>query len=41
MSKSTTYTKKVLDHFKNPRNVGTLEGKGVAVGRVGTLYAGI
>jgi FeS cluster assembly scaffold protein NifU len=40
MSKSTNYTKKVLDHFKNPRNVGTLEGDNVAVGRVGNPVCG-
>ena len=40
MPKSTQYTLKVLDHFKNPRNVGTLEGKGVAVGRVGNPVCG-
>jgi len=40
MSKSTNYTKKVLEHFKNPRNVGTLEGKNVAVGRVGNPVCG-
>jgi nitrogen fixation NifU-like protein len=40
MPKSTQYTLKLLDHFKNPRNVGTLEGKGVAVGRVGNPVCG-
>lgn len=38
--KSTQYSDKVLDHFKNPRNVGTLEGEGVAVGRVGNPVCG-
>jgi FeS cluster assembly scaffold protein NifU len=38
--KSTEYTEKVLDHFKNPRNVGTLEGPDVAVGRVGNPICG-
>ncbi len=38
--KSTNYTKKVLDHFRNPRNVGTLEGPDVAVGRVGNPVCG-
>ncbi len=33
--KSTKYSEKVLDHFRNPRNVGTLEGPDVAVGKVG------
>jgi len=40
LSKSTNYTEKVLDHFKNPRNVGTLEGDNVAVGRVGNPVCG-
>jgi FeS cluster assembly scaffold protein NifU len=40
MSKSTNYSKKVLEHFKNPRNVGTLEGDDVAVGRVGNPVCG-
>jgi FeS cluster assembly scaffold protein NifU len=38
--KSTQYSDKVLDHFKNPRNVGTLEGDDVAVGRVGNPVCG-
>jgi len=38
--KSTQYSEKVLDHFRNPRNVGTLEGEGVAVGRVGNPVCG-
>lgn len=38
--KSTQYSDKVLDHFKNPRNVGTLEGNDVAVGRVGNPVCG-
>jgi FeS cluster assembly scaffold protein NifU len=38
--KSTEYSDKVLDHFKNPRNVGTLEGEDVAVGRVGNPVCG-
>ena len=38
--KSTNYSKKVLDHFKNPRNVGTLDGDNVAVGRVGNPVCG-
>lgn len=38
--KSTQYSEKVLDHFRNPRNVGTLEGKDVAVGRVGNPVCG-
>ena len=38
--KSTEYTEKVLDHFKNPRNVGTLEGPDVASGRVGNPICG-
>ncbi|MBD3187027.1 iron-sulfur cluster assembly scaffold protein [Candidatus Bathyarchaeota archaeon] len=38
--KSTNYSKKVLDHFNNPRNVGTLEGDNVAVGRVGNPVCG-
>ena len=38
--KSTQYTDKTLDHFRNPRNVGTLEGPNVAVGRVGNPTCG-
>ena len=38
--KSTQYSEKVLDHFRNPRNVGTLEGEDVAVGRVGNPICG-
>jgi FeS cluster assembly scaffold protein NifU len=38
--KSTQYSDKVLDHFRNPRNVGTLEGDDVAIGRVGNPVCG-
>ncbi len=38
--KSTHYTEKTLEHFRNPRNVGTLEGENVAVGRVGNPTCG-
>ena len=38
--KSTTYSEKTLDHFRNPRNVGVLEGDDVAVGRVGNPVCG-
>lgn len=38
--KSTQYSEKVLDHFRNPRNVGILEGENVAVGRVGNPVCG-
>ena len=38
--KSTQYSDKVLDHFKEPRNVGTLEGEDVAVGRIGNPVCG-
>lgn len=38
--KSTQYTEKTLEHFRNPRNVGTLEGANVAVGRVGNPTCG-
>jgi len=38
--KSTHYTEKTLEHFRNPRNVGTLEGEDVAVGRVGNPVCG-
>ena len=38
--KSTTYSEKVMDHFRNPRNVGTLEGKHVAKGKVGNPVCG-
>src|SRR5665811_340888 len=38
--KSTQYSEKTLDHFRNPRNVGTIEGEDVAVGRVGNPVCG-
>lgn len=38
--KSTQYSEKVLDHFRNPRNVGTLEGDDVAMGKVGNPVCG-
>ncbi|MDY6932773.1 MAG: iron-sulfur cluster assembly scaffold protein [Spirochaetota bacterium] len=38
--KSTEYSEKTLDHFRNPRNVGTLEGENVAMGRVGNPVCG-
>jgi nitrogen fixation NifU-like protein len=38
--KSTQYSEKVLDHFRNPRNVGTLEGDDVTVGKVGNPVCG-
>src|SRR4030042_925936 len=38
--KSTQYSEKVLDHFRNPRNVGTLEGEDVASGEVGNPVCG-
>ncbi|KPK72387.1 nitrogen fixation protein NifU [candidate division WOR_3 bacterium SM23_60] len=38
--KSTQYSEKVLDHFRNPRNVGTLEGNDVAKGTVGNPVCG-
>ena len=38
--KSTQYSEKTLDHFRNPRNVGTLEGENVAMGRVGNPVCG-
>jgi FeS cluster assembly scaffold protein NifU len=38
--KPTNYSEKVLDHFRNPRNVGTLEGEDVAVGEVGNPVCG-
>jgi len=38
--KSTQYSEKVLDHFRNPRNVGTLEGDDVSMGRVGNPVCG-
>jgi nitrogen fixation NifU-like protein len=38
--KSTHYTEKTLEHFRDPRNVGTLEGPNVAMGRVGNPVCG-
>lgn len=38
--KSTQYSEKTLDHFRNPRNVGILEGENVASGRVGNPVCG-
>jgi nitrogen fixation NifU-like protein len=38
--KSTQYSEKTLDHFRNPRNVGILEGKNIAKGRVGNPVCG-
>ncbi|GAI21302.1 unnamed protein product, partial [marine sediment metagenome] len=38
--KPTQYSEKVLDHFRNPRNVGTLAGEDVAIGRVGNPVCG-
>jgi nitrogen fixation NifU-like protein len=38
--KPTKYSEKVLEHFRNPRNVGVLEGDDVAVGRVGNPTCG-
>ncbi|MFW9966114.1 MAG: iron-sulfur cluster assembly scaffold protein [Candidatus Thorarchaeota archaeon] len=38
--KSTQYSEKTLDHFRNPRNVGVLEGDDVASGRVGNPTCG-
>jgi FeS cluster assembly scaffold protein NifU len=38
--KSTSYSEKTLEHFRNPRNVGTLEGPDVAVGKVGNPVCG-
>lgn len=38
--KSTNYSAKVMDHFRNPRNTGTLKGDDVAMGRVGNPVCG-
>jgi FeS cluster assembly scaffold protein NifU len=38
--KSTQYSEKVLDHFRNPRNVGTMEGENIAWGEVGNPVCG-
>ncbi len=38
--KSTNYSEKVMDHFRNPRNQGHLLGDDVAYGRVGNPVCG-
>jgi nitrogen fixation NifU-like protein len=38
--KSTEYSEKVMDHFRNPRNSGELKGENVAMGRVGNPVCG-
>jgi len=38
--KSTNYSEKVLEHFRNPRNRGRLKGNDVAWGRVGNPVCG-
>ena len=38
--KSTEYSEKIMDHFRNPRNVGILEGENIAMGRVGNPVCG-
>ena len=38
--KSTHYSDKVLEHFRHPRNTGTLKGEDVAKGRVGNPVCG-
>ncbi len=38
--KSTQYSERVLDHFRHPRNAGTLKGEDVARGRVGNPVCG-
>ncbi|MHA1731446.1 MAG: iron-sulfur cluster assembly scaffold protein [Promethearchaeota archaeon] len=38
--KSTNYSKKVMEHFREPHNVGVLEGDDVAMGRVGNPVCG-
>lgn len=38
--KSTAYSEKVLDHFRKPRNVGKMEGKDTAKGKVGNPVCG-
>ena len=35
-----SYSDKVLDHYENPRNVGSLEGDGVGTGMVGAPACG-
>ena len=38
--KSTEYSAKVLDHFRNPRNVGIIEGEEVVAGEMGNSENG-
>ena len=35
-----SYSKQVLDHYENPRNVGSLEGEGIGTGMVGAPACG-
>jgi nitrogen fixation NifU-like protein len=38
--KSTHYSEKMLDHFRNPRNVGILAGEDVVAGETGSHVNG-